>query len=152
MSDVQSQGTEGELYGTTYTIGDLAREFDITTRTIRYYELEGLLSPVRIGTQRLYRRRDRTRLKLILRSKRLGFTLAEMRELFDLYEQAHGQSQQLRHYLAVLNEKRQQLIRQREDLEESLRELDQSYAHCQQLLEQQEQEQAETPAPPTVER
>lgn len=98
MSDSRTQDAEGEPLGTTYTIGELAREFDLTTRTIRYYELAGLRSPVRLGTQRLYRRRDRTRLKLILRSKRLGFTLAEMREL------------------------------------------DQSYAHCLQLLEQQENE------------
>lgn len=127
----------------TYTIGELAREFEITTRTIRFYEDEGLLSPIRIGSKRLYRRRDRVRLKLILRGKRLGFTLAEIREAFDLYDKAHGEShQQLRYYLSVLDEKRKHLIRQREDLEEILHELDQSYAHCEQLLAQQEQSKA----------
>ena len=142
MSEPQPTIREHDLNGTTYTIGELAKEFDVTTRAIRFYEDEGLLSPVRIGSKRLYRRRDRARLKLILRGKRLGFTLAEIRETFNLYDEAHGESQQLRYYLSVLEEKRQHLIRQRADLEETLRELDQSYAHCEQLLAQQEQRKA----------
>lgn len=125
--------------GATYGIGELAREFGITTRAIRFYEDEGLLSPLRIGAKRLYRRRDRARLKLILRGKRLGFTLGEIRETFELYDQAHGESRQLRYYLSVLEEKRQQLIRQRQDLEETLAELTLSYEHCKQLLERQNQ-------------
>ncbi|MCG5501378.1 MerR family transcriptional regulator [Ectothiorhodospira lacustris] len=139
MSDPLPTIREHDLNGTTYTIGELAKEFDITTRAIRFYEDEGLISPVRIGSKRLYRRRDRARLKLILRGKRLGFTLAEIRETFNLYDEAHGEAHQLRYYLSVLEEKRQHLIRQREDLEETLRELDHSYAHCEQLLAQQEQ-------------
>lgn len=129
---------DAALGGTTYTIGELAREFDVTTRTIRFYEDVGLLAPVRVGQKRLYRRRDRTRLKLILRGKRLGFTLGEIRETFDLYDQAHGESRQLRYYLQVLAEKREQLVQQQRDLEETLAEIDQSYEHCRQLLEAQE--------------
>jgi len=121
-----------------YTIGELAREFEITTRTIRYYEDEGLLAPTREGRKRLYRRRDRARLKLILRGKRLGFTLGEIRETFDLYDQAPDGSRQLRYYLGVLDEKREQLNRQRRDLEDALAELEQSYRRCQELLARQE--------------
>lgn len=123
-----------------YTIGGLAREFDITTRTIRYYEDQGLLAPIREGRRRLYRRRDRARLKLILRGKRLGFTLGEIRETFVLYDQAHGEFRQLRYYLGVLEEKREQLRRQRRDIDDALGELEQSYARCEQLLRQQERD------------
>jgi DNA-binding transcriptional MerR regulator len=145
MTEVREVSADSALSGTTYGIGELAREFGITTRAIRFYEDEGLLSPIRQGAKRLYRRRDRARLKLILRGKRLGFTLSEIRETFDLYDQAHGESKQLRYYLGVLEEKRQQLIRQRHDLEETLRELTQSYEHCKQLLENQEREKRDAP-------
>lgn len=138
MNQVRQASDESALKGTTYTIGELAREFGVTTRSIRFWEDQRLLSPIRIGSKRLYRRRDRARLKLILRGKRLGFTLNEIRETFVLYDQAHGESKQLRYYLGVLEEKRQQLIRQRQDLEDALDELTQSYHHCKQLLEEQE--------------
>jgi len=140
MNDVRDASDANALKGRTYTIGELAREFGITNRTIRYYEDEGLLSPIRVGVRRHYRRRDRTRLKLILRGKRLGFTLGEIRETFELYDQAHGESKQLRYYLSVLDEKHEQLLRQRQDLDEALAELRQSHEHCRQLLEDQEQE------------
>ena len=138
MARAREASDRNALGGTTYTIGELAREFDITTRAIRFYEDEGLLAPIREGRKRLYRRRDRTRLKLILRGKRLGFTLGEIRETFELYDQAHGESKQLRYYLQVLREKREQLVRQQRDLEETLAEIDQSYEHCRQLLATQE--------------
>lgn len=150
MNDFRHASKQNALKGTTYTIGDLAREFDITTRTIRFYEDEGLLSPIRIGSKRLYRRRDRTRLKLILRGKRLGFTLGEIRETFELYDQAHGESKQLRYYLSVLSEKYDQLLQQRRDLDETLAELTQSFEHCRQLLEQQERHKQQTDPPPAV--
>lgn len=118
-----------------YSIGELSREFGITTRTIRFYESKGLLSPLRSGQRRLYRRRDRTRLKLILRGKRLGFSLDEIKETFDLYDQAHGEAKQLRYYLSVLERKRGQLLRHRQDLEDALAELEESYRHCQALLQ-----------------
>ena len=138
MNDFREASDENAIKGTTYTIGELAREFDITTRTIRFYEDEGLLAPIRVGSKRLYRRRDRTRLKLILRGKRLGFTLGEIRETFELYDQAHGEAKQLRYYLSVLAEKHEQLLQQRRDLDETLAELSQSYEHCRQLLADQE--------------
>ena len=79
-----------------FTIGDLAREFDVTLRALRFYEDKGLLTPRRQGLQRLYDRRDRKRLKLILMGKRVGFSLGEIREMLDLYETPNGQVKQLR--------------------------------------------------------
>ena len=121
---------------TTYTIGELTREFGITPRTVRFYESEGLLSPMRLGMKRLYRRRDRARLKLILRGKRLGFSLNEIRETFVLFEQPQGEARQLRYYLDVLSQKRAYLLQQRRDLEEALGEREQSYQNCQRLLQE----------------
>ena len=138
MTTTEPADQEAAYKGVTYTIGELAREFDITTRAIRFYEDKGLLAPIRIGQKRLYRRRDRARLKLILRGKRLGFALDEIRETFVLYEQAHGEAKQLRYYLQVLREKRAQLRQQAQDLQEALAELDQSYTHCERLLAEQE--------------
>lgn len=121
----------------TYSIGEMAREFDITTRALRFYEDEGLLEPIRVGRKRLYRRRDRARLKLIMRGKRLGFTLAEIRETFTLYDQVHGESKQLQYYLQVLDEKRKQLQQQAVDIQQALEELEHSYQRCKDLLQQQ---------------
>ena len=87
---------------TTYTITELATEFDVTTRTIRHYEDEGLLTPRREGTNRLFSSRDRVRLKLALRGKRLGFSLAEIRELFNLYDMARDEKQQMQEFIAKL--------------------------------------------------
>ncbi|MCC5858263.1 MAG: MerR family DNA-binding transcriptional regulator [Ectothiorhodospiraceae bacterium] len=143
MKQVRQASDEAMPRGTTYTIGELAREFGVTTRSIRFWEDQGLLAPIRMGSKRLYRRRDRARLKLILRGKRLGFTLGEIRETFVLYDQAHGESKQLRYYLGVLEEKRRQLMQQRQDLEDALDELSQSYEHCKHLLEEQERRAAE---------
>jgi len=70
----------------TYSIGDLSKEFDITTRSIRFYEDQGLLKPTRKGQTRIYKQRDRVRLRLILRGKRLGFSLAETGRIFELYD------------------------------------------------------------------
>lgn len=136
MSATPSPTRGSASHETLYTIGDLTREFGITARTIRFYEGEGLLSPIRAGQKRLYRRRDRTRLNLILRGRRLGFTLNEIRETFELYEQAHGESKQLRYYLQVLERKREQLHQQRQDLEDALAELESSYSHCKKLLQE----------------
>lgn len=123
--------------GDYFTIGELAREFDITTRTIRFYEDQGLLAPLREGRKRLFRRRDRARLKLILRGKRLGFTLDEIKETFDLYDDsARGEEAQLRYYLGVLAEKRNKLLRQRQDIDETLGELERSERQCLDILGQ----------------
>jgi DNA-binding transcriptional MerR regulator len=108
---------------TTYTITELAQEFCVTTRTIRHYEDEGLLNPRREGTNRLFGNRDRVRLKLALRGKRLGFSLAEIRELFDLYDLAHDEKRQLQEFLAKLEKRRALLKQQREDIEVMLNEI-----------------------------
>jgi DNA-binding transcriptional MerR regulator len=106
-----------------YTISDLAREFDVTPRTIRFYEDEGLLEPQRVGSRRVFSKRDYVRLKLILRGKRLGFSLAEVREMLDIYDSAHDERPQLQKFVAALAARREQLEQQREDLEEVLTEI-----------------------------
>ncbi|HTQ75026.1 MAG TPA: MerR family DNA-binding transcriptional regulator [Burkholderiales bacterium] len=105
------------------TIGDLAREFDVTPRAIRFYEDEGLLSPRRDGSRRVYGKRDYVRLKLILRGKRLGFSLAEVREMLELYDSAPDERPQLEKFVAALAARREQLERQREEIDEVLGEI-----------------------------
>jgi DNA-binding transcriptional MerR regulator len=107
----------------TYTIGELAREFDLTTRAIRFYEDCGLLSPQRSGRNRVYTARDRTRLKLTLRGKRLGLTLAEVKELVDMYESPRDTQPQLKKFLVVLAAHRAQLEQQMADLNVTLDEV-----------------------------
>ncbi|MGS0467185.1 MerR family transcriptional regulator [Cobetia marina] len=109
----------------TWSIGELARHFDVTTRAIRFYEQEGLLHPQRRGQTRIYHDKDRVRLKLTLRGKRLGFSLAEIREVVDLYDAADGGGEkQLTRLLDILAEKREGLERQLRDLTAMQRELD----------------------------
>ena len=107
----------------TYSISDLAREFDVTPRAIRFYEDEGLLQPQRIGSRRVYAKRDYVRLKLILRGKRLGLSLAEVGEMFGLYDSAHDERPQLVKFLAALGQRREQLERQRAEIDELLGEI-----------------------------
>jgi DNA-binding transcriptional MerR regulator len=118
----------------TYTIGELALEFDVTARTIRFYEDMGLLAPVRAGRNRVYAQRDRTRLKLTLRGKRLGLSLQEIRQLVDLYDSPSDTTPQLQAFLAVLGEHRRLLERQREDIETTLAEIGQHEERCRNLL------------------
>jgi DNA-binding transcriptional MerR regulator len=106
-----------------YSIGDLAREFDVTPRAIRFYEDQGLLAPRRDGQRRIYTPRDRTRLKLTLRGKRLGLSLSEIRELIDMYEPGSDQRPQLERFLAVLEAHKASLAQQRADLEAQLSEI-----------------------------
>ena len=115
--------SSGEKDRAEYSIGDLAREFDVTPRAIRFYESEGLLAPRREGQRRIYTPRDRTRLKLTLRGKRLGLTLSEIRGLIDMYEPGADQRPQLERFLAVLEAHRETLERQREDLDAQLNEI-----------------------------
>jgi DNA-binding transcriptional MerR regulator len=119
---------------TTWTISDLSKEFDITPRTIRFYEDHGILNPAREGNRRIYVARDRTRLRLALRGKRLGFTLAAIKELVDMYEGPRDTVPQLRHYLSVLEGQRASLEQQRVDLEETLAEIMQQQKQCEALL------------------
>jgi DNA-binding transcriptional MerR regulator len=107
----------------TFSIGELAREFDLTTRAIRFYEDCGLLAPIRSGRSRIYTVRDRTRLKLTLRGKRLGLTLAEVRELVDMYESPRDTQAQLKKFLVVLATHREQLEQQMNDLQATLAEV-----------------------------
>ena len=122
----------------TYTITDFAKEFGITTRTIRHYEDEGLLSPRREGLNRLFSSRDWVRLKLALRGKRLGFSLAEIRELFDLYDLARDEKRQLEQFLAKLEKRRVLLKQQREDIEVMLNEITFFESQCRKLLAENE--------------
>ncbi len=108
---------------TTWSISDLAQEFALTTRAIRFYEDEGLLSPERAGTRRIYRARERTRLKLILRGKRLGLALADIKEILDLYDTRRGDRAQLSKFVEALERRRQQLAQQREDIDVVLAEI-----------------------------
>ena len=119
---------------TTYSISELAREFGVTTRTIRFYEDQGLLSPRREGTTRLFSPRDRVRLKLALRGKRLGFSLAEIRELFELYDVSRDEHKQLEEFLVKLERRRARLEQQREDIEVMLNEIDFFANQCRRLL------------------
>ena len=107
----------------TYSISDLAQEFDVTPRAIRFYEDEGLLNPRREGSRRIYSKRDYVRLKLVLRGKRLGLSLAQVREMFDLYDAARDERPQLEKFLTALATRREQLQRQRAEIEEELAEI-----------------------------
>ncbi|MEH8205936.1 MerR family DNA-binding transcriptional regulator [Aeromonas veronii] len=122
--------------GRRFSISELAREFDITTRSIRFYEDQGLLNPAREGQTRIYSKQDRVRFKLTLRGKRLGFSLAEIRELFDLYDADKSSRTQLQTMLGLVEEKRETLQQQMEDIRMVLLELDAAEQRCQQALSQ----------------
>ena len=118
----------------TYSISDLAREFALTTRAIRFYEDEGLLAPRRSGRSRIYGERERVRIKLILRGKRLGLSLSEIRELLDLYEATKSERPQLLKFLQVLAERRTMLKQQQEDIAIVLSEIDSLERQCRKRL------------------
>jgi DNA-binding transcriptional MerR regulator len=107
-----------------FSISELAQEFDVTPRAIRFYEDQGLLAPRREGQRRVYTARDRTRLKLTLRGKRLGLTLSEIRELIDMYEPGRDERPQLERFLSVLASHKASLLQQRADIEAQLAELE----------------------------
>ncbi len=114
----------------TFSISELAKEFDVTPRTIRFYEDEGLLAPAREGSRRIYTPRDRTRLKLTLRGKRLGLSLSEIRSIVTMYESPQDTAPQLERLLELLGRHREQLEAQREDLEATLSELSSFETQC----------------------
>lgn len=120
----------------TFTISDLAREFALTTRAIRFYEDQGLLAPRRSGRSRIYGERERVRIKLILRGKRLGLALAEIRELLDLYQTTRGERPQLVKFLQVLGARRAMLKQQLEDIAVVLAEIDVLERQCRKRLRQ----------------
>jgi DNA-binding transcriptional MerR regulator len=119
----------------TYTITELAHEFAVTPRAIRYWETHGLVSPAREGGNRRYCKRDRARLKLALRGKRLGLSLAEIKELIDMYDTAASESVQLHSFLDVLARRRAALKQQRDDIDAILMEIARFEEQCRTLLE-----------------
>lgn len=124
----------------TFTITELAEAFDVTPRAIRFYEDKGLLNPVRQGLARIYTRRDRARLALILRGKRLGFSLTEIGEMLDLYDLGDDQSEQLRVTLTKSRERLAVLEAQRRDLDDAIRELKESCLILDGFLEHRQQD------------
>jgi len=123
--------------GPTYSISDLAAEFALTTRAIRFYEDEGLLAPRRQGQARIYGERERTRIKLILRGKRLGLALSEIRELFDIYATAGSERPQLVKFMQMLDDRRAMLHQQREDIDAVLAEIAALERDCRRRLKQE---------------
>ena len=121
----------------TYSITELAREFDVTPRAIRFYEDQGILQPRRVGRSgltRVYSNRDRTRLKLTLRGKRLGLTLTQVSELIDMYESPKDAAAQAKRFLTVLAQHRRALEQQQEDIEVTLAEIGQHEAECKRMI------------------
>ena len=118
----------------TFSISDLAREFAITPRTIRFWEDQGILAPQREGSKRIFTRRDRARLKMALRGKRLGLSLAEIKDLIGMYSSTEDETPQLLECLRVMEKRRLALEQQREDIEAMLAEISQFETQCQQEL------------------
>ncbi|MGB1612220.1 MAG: MerR family transcriptional regulator [Arenicellales bacterium] len=131
MREKSLSSSEFESGSGEFSISELAKEFDVTTRAIRFYEDEKLLMPGRVGRQRIYSARDRVRLKLILRGKRLGFSLSEVREIIDMYDLDSGEAGQLRYFLERISQRRKTLEQQRHDIELTLQELDLIESQCQ---------------------
>lgn len=117
-----------------WSISELAEIHQITPRTLRYYEDQGIISPLREGQKRIYNQRDRTRLKLALRGKRLGFSLAEIRSLIDMYDGPGSHPDQLQSYLSHLNKQRQLLTQQQKDIQAVLEEIQRQEQVCHDLL------------------
>jgi DNA-binding transcriptional MerR regulator len=130
-----ASGKEDKGPAKGFTITELAAEFDVTPRAIRFYEDVGLLEPARSGRNRVYSQRERTRLKLTLRGKRLGLSLQEIKQLVDMYESPSDTAPQLQAFLGVLRNHRAQLETQLEDIRVTLEEIAQHEARCQRLLE-----------------
>jgi len=118
----------------TYTISDLAKEFGVTTRTIRFYEEKGMISPLRDGLKRLYSSADRVRIKLILRGKRIGMPLQECVDVIDMYDPEHNNAEQLHSLINKVKERREQLLQQKRDIDDMLTGLDEVQSLCKQSL------------------
>lgn len=128
-------GGEQTTADRTWTIAELADEFGVTHRTIRFYEDRGLLTPQRHGTRRIYHARERIRLALVLRGKRLGFDLAEIARIVDMYDQEPSEEGQLHYLLDQITHRRAELDQRRQDIEETLAELDAVERRCRQALD-----------------
>ncbi|MCA1297948.1 MerR family transcriptional regulator [Stappia indica] len=128
---------------THFTIGDLAKEFGVTLRTLRFYEDKGLINPKRDGLNRVYTRRDRARLKLVLMGKRVGFSLAEILDMLDLYDLRDGQVTQLRVALSRFQEQIDVLVQQRRDIDQAIEELGRTVEIVSGMLKEKENETGE---------
>jgi DNA-binding transcriptional MerR regulator len=124
----------GGATGRTWTIAQIAEEFGVTHRTVRHYEDLGLISPERRGTQRIYHRRDRTRLNLVLRGKRLGFPLEEIRTIIDLFDAPRGRRTQLVYVLGQIDERRADLDQRLRDVQDAIAELGEFERRCREDL------------------
>ncbi|MBO6949599.1 MAG: MerR family DNA-binding transcriptional regulator [Rhodospirillales bacterium] len=122
----------------TFGIAELAKEFGVTTRTVRFYEDKGLISPTREGQRRVYSPRDRVRLRLIMRGKRLGLTLDEIAELINLYDVDPSEVTQLKQFIGVIHERKTVLEGQKQDIEDILAEMNRLERQCTQLLSQKQ--------------
>ena len=127
---MKENGQQGDPAQEQFSISELSQEFDVTTRAIRFYEDEGLLEPHRQGRQRVYSSRDRVRLKLILRGKRLGFSLSEIGDIIDMYDSEPGEVGQLQYFIEKISVRRKTLKQQRDDIEVTLKELDNIEKQC----------------------
>ena len=127
---VSEKARQGDPAQEQFSISELSQEFDVTTRAIRFYEDEGLLEPHRQGRQRVYSSRDRVRLKLILRGKRLGFSLSEIGDIIDMYDSEPGEVGQLQYFIEKISVRRKTLKQQRNDIEVTLKELDGIEKQC----------------------
>ena len=130
MINAQGQLSADTGAQASYSISELSREFEVTTRTIRFYEEEGLLRPERVGRQRVYSPGDRVRLKLILRGKRLGFSISEIGDIIQMYDSTPGESGQLPYFIDRIQHRRHALQQQHDDIEVTLRELNQIEKQC----------------------
>lgn len=124
---------------TTHSISDLASEFDVTTRTIRFYEEKGLLTPTRSGQTRVFSAADRIKLKLILRGKRLGISLEESRSIIEMYDPEHGNADQLQVLIQKIRDKRSQLNQQLHDIEAMMLDLKDAEEKCLEALDEANQ-------------
>ena len=134
MASTGKRGAGSALTDTFFTVTELARDLSVTPRTIRFYEDKALITPRRAGTMRVYTKRDRARMVLILRGKRLGFDLGEIRRIVDMYDQAPGEAGQLRYLLSQIGDRRADLEQRRSDLDLLLHELDELKRRCEEEL------------------
>jgi DNA-binding transcriptional MerR regulator len=129
----------------TYTISELASEFEVTTRTIRFYEEKGLVQPVREGQKRLYTAADRVRIKLILRGKRIGMTLKETVEVIDLYDPKRNNAEQLLSLINTISVRRARLLQQKDDIDDMLTGLNEVLRLCEKALGKRQNKVSSTP-------
>lgn len=133
-TEFEADNSASEANETSYSITQLSQEFNISSRAIRFYEDKGLLNPDRSKYRRAYSKRDRVRLMLILRGKRVGFSLDQSRELFDIYDSGTDEATQLQHWFKLLQEHEDRLEQNKRDIEELLGEVKNAKSHCQALM------------------